>query len=294
MRGRALLWTTAVALGAAAPTARAQEGTLLAPPDARILAAAVEPERASPHAMAAGADTARPPLPAPWWSPLASAVIPGSGQAAQRRRRAVAYVALEGMLLAQFLHARRDGSARRREYRELAELARGEFSDRFPVGNFEYYERMEQFLESGVYDADPGEALVPDVDTTTFNGFTWQLARRTFWEDPEAPPPVDSDAYRSAVDFYRRRAVPPAFRWSWRNALLEQDLFRQTIRRSNSAFRRSSDYLTMLIANHVLSAVDAFVVVRLSGAATRGEYRVHAEVPWAPLGRPGPGGSRSP
>lgn len=224
----------------------------------------------------------------PRWAPLASALVPGAGQALQGLRRAVPYLAIEGFLLTQFMDARRNGRARRREYRDLAITARDAFSERFPTGDFEYYERMQHFVESGAYDVTPGNDLDPETDTATFNGQTWQLARLTYWERPETPPVRTSDEYQRALDFYARRAIAPEFRWSWRNAQFEQDLFSRTIERSNNAFRRSSQYLGVLIANHALSAVDAFVFVRLSqrgGESSRG-YEVQATIPWAPLGRP--------
>lgn len=223
---------------------------------------------------------------APWWAPVASAILPGSGQLVMRQRRGIPYLAAETFLLIQYLSMREDAREFRSEYQRLAQVARSFFTDEFPVGDFEYYERMEQFVASGAYDLSLDGTLAPETDTTTFNGFTWRLARRTYWEDPDVEPPRDSESYQRAVDFYQERAVRDEFRWSWQNAQLEQDLFRQTIQRSNSAFRRTSQYLAVVIANHALSAIDAFVMVRLSrGPARRSEYRIEATVPWAPLGR---------
>ena len=62
-----------------------------------------------------------------------------------------------------------------------------------------------------------------------------------------------------------QRAVTPAFLWSWQDAQLEQDVFRRTIARSNDAYRRAAQDLAVVIANHVLSTVDAYVTVRLRG-----------------------------
>jgi hypothetical protein len=235
------------------------------------------------------------PRRAAWWTPLASAIVPGSGQLVMRQRRGVPYLAAEAFLLVQYLSVRDDAKDFRREYQRLAQVARSFFTNDFPVGDFEYYERMEQFVESGAYNLDPNGGFQPETDTSTFNGFTWRLARRTFWENPDAPPPTDSDAYIRAVGFYEERAVGDAFRWSWQNAQLEQDLFRQTIGRSNSAFRRTSQYLGVLIANHALSAIDAFVMVRVTREpGPSGEYRIEGSLPWAPLGRGGVGSGRSP
>lgn len=226
------------------------------------------------------------PLSAVWWTPLASAVIPGSGQLVMRQGRGVPYLATEAFLLLQYFSIRDDAREFRNEYQRLAEVARSFFTNQFPAGDFEYYERMQQFVESGGYDLDVNGSFQPELDTLTFNGFTWRLARRTYWEDPDVEPARDSDAYQRAVEFYEERAVRDEFRWSWQNAQLEQDLFRQTIQRSNSAFRRTSQYLGVLIANHALSAIDAFVMLRLSRASgPTGEYRIEGRVPWAPFGR---------
>ena len=225
----------------------------------------------------------------PWWAPLASAVAPGTGQLALGQRRGVPYLAVEAFLLAEYAQAVRDGSQRRREYKDLARrVARAFLSQEGPDGDFQYYERMMSKVESGVFDMFPGGEIEPELDTSTFNGKQWHLARATFWENPDAPPARDSEAYQQALDFYLVRAVRPEYRWSWRNAQLEWDLFGRTIERSNDAFRRSAGYLGAVIANHALSAVDAFVTLRIRrgmGARTDG-YGLEASIPWAPFGRP--------
>ena len=221
----------------------------------------------------------------PWWAPLASAVVPGAGQALQGKHRALPYAAAEAFLLIQYVDLRRTGRVQRSEYRDLAQIARSFFTDRFRVGDFEYYERMQNFIESGAFDVNPGGNLEPEPDETTFNGTTWRLARLTYWDDPEIAPPQDSEEFKRAIDFYSNRAIREEFRWSWRNAQFEQDIFSRTIQRSNSAFRLSSQYLGVLIANHALSAVDAFITLRLSrGREPTHTYRLDASIPWAPLG----------
>ena len=200
------------------------------------------------------------------WAPVASAALPGSGQALLEQQRFLPYLALEGYAWLQFLADSREGRRQRSSYRTLARtVARAPLSSVTPSGNWEYYERMEHFVESGAYDVDPGGALQPEPDSTTYNGAVWLLARQTYWPDPSAPSPPSSAAYESALAFYRQRAVTPEYRWSWRNAELEQDVFRRTIARSNDAYRRAAQDLAVVIANHVLSTVDAYVTVRLRG-----------------------------
>ncbi len=223
----------------------------------------------------------------PWWTPLASAALPGAGQAVLKQDRFVAYMAVEGYFWLRFFADRREGLRQRDAYRQLAnDVARAWFSDEKPVGDFEYYERMEHFIESGVFDAVPGGSIQPELDTTTFNGSIWLLARRTYWTDPDTPPPEGSEAYLRAESLYRDRAVLPAFRWSWRDAQLEQDLYRRTISQSNEAFRRAVQDLGVVLANHVLSTVDAYVSVRLQRSVTPDqEYGVTVTIPWEPRGR---------
>jgi hypothetical protein len=223
---------------------------------------------------------------ASWWAPLASAVVPGSGQAMLGQDRFVGYLALEAYGWMRFVVDRREGERQRESYRRLARrVARAYYPGDHPDGDFEYYERMQHWVESGVFDLVPGGEIEPEIDTSTFNGAAWLLARQTFWEDPDAAPPAESSAYRDAMDFYTRRAVRSEYRWSWRNAQLEQDLFARTIARSNTAFRRSIQDVGLLTANHVLSTVDAYVTVRLR-RGDAGSFGFEAAVPWAPFGRP--------
>jgi len=198
------------------------------------------------------------------WAVLASAFIPGTGQAILGQDRFVAYLAVEAYAWARYAADAREGHQARTSYRDLAsEVARRQFSAVRPVGDFDYYERMEKFVASGAYDATPGGDLDPEPDTTTANGAIWLLARQTYWSNPSDPPPRSSPEYRFAEAFYRSRAVTPDYQWSWANARLEYAEFQRTIRKSNNAYRNSLEDLGLVILNHALSTVDAFITVRL-------------------------------
>lgn len=198
------------------------------------------------------------------WAVLASAIVPGSGQAALNQDRFIAYIAVEAYAWARYAADAREGKRARATYRELAsEVARRPFGVTRPLGDFDYYERMEKFAESGAFDAVPGGDLDPEPDEKTANGAIWLLARETYWTDPNTPPGRDEPAWRNAEGFYRERAVQDNYRWSWTNARLEYAEFRRTIRRSNNAYRTSLQDLGLVIANHALSTVDAFITVRL-------------------------------
>ena len=227
------------------------------------------------------------------WSVLASAVLPGTGQALLRQDRVIAYLAVEAYAWARYRADVREGQRARAAYRRLAsEVARRPFSAARPTGDFEYYERMEKFVESGAFDFVEGGDLDPEPDTVTANGAIWLLARQTFWADPFNAPSKDSEEYARAEAFYRERAIGPEYRWSWANAQLEYAEFRRTIRRSNNAYRTSLQDLGLVIANHALSTVDAFITVRLrrQGAAGRSErLELFGSIPF----RGPPGGLRN-
>ncbi|HEX5830315.1 MAG TPA: hypothetical protein VFY16_04980 [Gemmatimonadaceae bacterium] len=209
------------------------------------------------------APAARRP-PEPWQPVAASALLPGAGQLGIGQWRAVIYAAIEGFGWVQ--HARYGADARRQRdrYRALArDVARAPFGGDRPVGDFAYYERMESYVASGAYDRVPGGALEPELDPATFNGAMWALARETYWADPDVTPDPASAAYRDAVAFYQRRATTPEYRWTWQGAAMAHTEFQASLRRSNDARRLAGVALAVLIANHVGSAVDAAISVRL-------------------------------
>ena len=272
-------------------------GTLLAPLQtergAIPLSADGGPNGASPAAPLL--DRTEPPARTsdPRWAPALSAALPGAGQARLGQDRFVGYLAIEGFLWLRYFTDRREGIRQRNAYRDVAlEVSRAPYGGSKPTGDFEYYERMEHWIASGVFDADPGTSgLDPETDTTTFNGAMWLLARRTYWTQPNMPPPVGSPAYLAALSFYEQSAVRPGFEWSWRGARLEQDIYRQHIRRSNDAFRHAISDVGIVIANHVLSTVDAYISLRLRFRAqlqpgAQSNVGFSASIPLARLGGP--------
>jgi hypothetical protein len=205
-----------------------------------------------------------------WLPPVASLVLPGSGQLLSGRDRGMVYLAAEAFVLSRFLQLTHDAHRGADRYRTLAfAVARRGFAATRRDTVFEYYETMEKFTASGEFDSDPGPGLAPEDDPTTYNGSMWLLARRTFWSDPNIPPPPTSPEYQLALQFYRNHAVGPDFRWSWRDAPLEQQEFRATISSSDNAYRRAQNQLGLLLANHLVSAIDALISSRLSAGLRR-------------------------
>lgn len=212
---------------------------------------------------------------------VASAIVPGAGQALLGSRRAIAYGVAEVAGLAVYSVEQRDGSRQRNRYRELSRsVARAQFIPNGPAGDWDYYERMEKYAASGTFDAVPGGSVDPDTDQTTYNGSIWLLARQTYWRDPGASPSPTSPEYQSALAFYAKRAIPPEMRWSWLASLDGFQQYKRAIAGSNSAFKRAEQTAGLVIANHILSAVDAFVSVRLRASQSAdGRMSVTAGIP---------------
>ncbi len=241
---------------------------------ALLLAPALLPwgSRAAGQVPDSGALSPPPPRRAApaWLRPAASLVLPGAGQLLAHQDRGAVYLAVELYSVARIIQLTHEGERQANRFRDLAfEVARRGFAAARRDTVFEYYETMERFTESGQFDRGPGTAFVPETDTATYNGSVWLLARRTFWTDAAVPPDPMSPEYLRAVQFYQQHAVGPAFVWSWRSKPLEQGVFRETIRRSDDAFRTAQNVVGLLLANHVVSAVDALISSRLSVAAGR-------------------------
>jgi hypothetical protein len=226
------------------------------------------------------------------WSIAASAAVPGAGQAMLGLDRFIPYLAIEAYAWLQYVSHSRDARRYRDDYRLLSsKVARAPFSGIRPTGDFAYYERMSHYLESGVLDRVAGGSLDPDTDTTTYNGATWLLARRTYWSSVDEPPDTSSLAWRQALAFYARRAYGSEFRWSWRDADLEYAQFRQLIRRANDSNRQSLTDLGVVLANHLLSTIDAYITVRVRRRAEpasgvgQGSWTITGAVPLSRLRR---------
>ena len=229
-----------------------------------LAAAAVMPVLASAQSLDAARDgiSADKQTASPTVITIASAILPGTGQAIMHQRRSLAYLVFEAATVGFYVRETRDGTRERDRYREISlEVARAQFSPNGPKGEWDYYERMEKFEASGVYDVEPGGQIEPEPDPATYNGSVWLLARQTFWRDPDVPPLRNSGEYVAAVKFYADRAVTAEFRWSWLGAPEAFKKYRLAIAASNSSFRSAEKTVSLILANHFLSAVDAYVSV---------------------------------
>jgi hypothetical protein len=276
LRARAV--ALALVLAACARGAHAQRPVVAG---ASRPASAQDADSAARVGAAVAADTLRRAL--PWWAPLASAVLPGSGQAVMRQTRAAGYAALEVYTWLQFAESRRDARRLRSEYRRIARnTARQPCAAPCPDGDWDYYERLEDpdWIGSGRFDASPGGALDPETADSTYNGFVWSLARDLYLGGRPDVPTTDP-AYQRALAYYQQRAYRDEYAWSWRNGQAQLSEYRLAIARRNSADRAATNALGVVVANRVLSLVDAFVTVRARRLGPNGPAEFSATVPWS-------------
>jgi hypothetical protein len=259
-----------VSFAAAARAARVAAGAALAATALSLVAARPAAAQSGPRdfaraASAAPADAASIPLlQRRWVRPVASLLVPGSGQLLGGQARGLLYLAAEVWVVSRAVAAHGRGSSEAAAFRSLAfRVARRQFTTQPLDGPWDYYEAMANWPESGAFDSDPGPGFAPERDSTTYNGHLWRLAEQTFFANPDSAPASDSPAFLAAMAFYRSHAVSDPYRWSWRNARLEQDVYRSTIRSSDAAYQQATNWLGALVLNHLSSAIDAFITFRL-------------------------------
>lgn len=204
------------------------------------------------------------------YAPLVSAVVPGGGQIILGDNRFVAYLAVEVLAWWKYRKDTREQADQEALFKDIARrVARSHFSATLPDADWAYYEQMRDFLESGAYSMTDQGPLVPETDPLTYNGSRWQLALATHATDLQA-----------ALAQYQRVAIRPEFRWSWRNAQLQYDIFKRTTDSRNDAYHAAVTDLMILGANHVLSMVDAFVTFRLQVQPEDGRTKIGANLRW--------------
>lgn len=202
---------------------------------------------------------------------IASAVLPGAGQYYAKADRWPPFIAVEVWAWVKYLQRRDHGEDLERRYRDLAwSVARRISAAERRDSVFTYYEAVGQHAESGLFDAEPRTpTLEPERDVRTFNGEQWEIAKRLFFRGTN--PAVGSPEYERALAYYRTHAIPPGYIWSWRNSELEFREYRETISRSDEAHRSATRMLGVILANHLVSAVDALVIARVQALS---EHRI--------------------
>jgi len=197
---------------------------------------------------------------------LYSALLPGLGQRELDKGRWLAYLAVEAAAWIAFGQARWSATDRRGQYQDLAWDVARSFNGPRTDGDFPYYESMEKFLASGTFDTDPTvPGIQPEMDLSTFNGRAWSLVTEIHFPPGVNPGPGDPE-YAAALVDYQTRAYDERFEWSWAGQAAALADYMDLIDSSDTSFRRSTQFLGVVIANHLLSGIDAFMTERIQGA----------------------------
>jgi len=191
-----------------------------------------------------------------------SLFLPGLGQHTLGQKRKWLYAGLEAVGWVVYLERRSAGSDYRDRYRDWAwDEGRIQSGPRID-GDFEYYETLSKWARSGAYDADPGrDGIQPEGDPSTYNGSIWALAERIYLPGGDPVPETDP-AYQDALGYYRARAYDMAFLWDWSPTPGGKEEMARLIEASDDRFRQATTTLGLVIANHVISAADAYLASR--------------------------------
>lgn len=266
-RTLALLAIVVVALLSASPTrAQSVDG-------ARAAVSVFVPPAidARDSTAAAPAFLARPSPSLRRYAALASFIVPGSGQYLLGNDRVVGYLAVELLAWWKYSKDNAERAAREREFKDLAlRVSRAPFPSTFPDSGWLYYEWMRDDIESGQFSLATSGPTVPETNPATYNGKRWALAQTT------------QPSYEAALAQYEREAIRPEYRWSWRDAQLQWDIYKRLTDKRNDAARAAIVDLIVIRANHFLSMIDAFATGRLqTQASTRsGRTSIGASFKW--------------
>ena len=213
-------------------------------------------------------DQADQPGPSPEQAFFLSLLLPGGGQFALGQRRWMAYGVAEVGGLIWILERRSTAHGFQDEYRDLAwtSARSGVGSGPRFDGDFDYYEVLSKWTRSGAHDRDPVSAGVqPETDPATFNGSIWARARALF-SIPDGSDDTHPD-HAKALDHYEEHAYGSSFLWDWSADSSAQARLGSLIKKSDDTFQNARILTGVVVANHVLSAVDAFVSARLRQAS---------------------------
>jgi hypothetical protein len=185
-----------------------------------------------------------------------SLVVPGAGQVRQRRwAEGFAFAGLELLGWWFWAEQRATGGRFRDRYRSLAD-ASARLAPSASSGDFEYFERMGQWLRSGAFDADQGQpGLQPETDLSTWNGAQWRLAANLHLQGNIGALP-GSAGYEAALAVYRSRAYGEGLLWDWSADPDAQLEFRSLMKRSDEGFRRAGLAVGMIVANHLAAPIE--------------------------------------
>ena len=191
---------------------------------------------------------------------LLSLALPGLGQHQLGKSRKWLFAGLEVAAWVMYMERRSAAGSLRDDYQDFAwQVGRIQAGPRVDT-DFNYYETLSKWDRSGVFDRDPASrGLEPEEDPATFNGTIWARAQAMFLGGGGQP----GDAgFAQALEYYEARAYETEFLWDWSRTTGGRSRLGELISESDSRFRQATTALGVVIANHLASAVDAFLSTR--------------------------------
>ena len=191
---------------------------------------------------------------------LLSLALPGLGQHQLGKSRKWLFAGLEVAAWVVYMERRSAGGSLRDDYRDFAwQVGRIQVGPRVDA-DFNYYETLSKWDRSGAFDRDAASSgLQPEEDPATFNGTIWARAQAIFLGGGGQPGDV---GFAQALEYYEARAYETEFLWDWNRTTGGRSRLGEIISESDSRFRQATTALGVVIANHLVSAVDAFLSTR--------------------------------
>jgi hypothetical protein len=210
---------------------------------------------------------------------LLGLLVPGLPQFFDGKIRSYGYFAVEGAGVAGLVLLTAKGSSHEKRYLNLARAARGNFlypgfrnnpeEETNPMlpGFGEYYEDLLKWPSSGDFDNDPSRAGVqPETDPRTYNGHQWEIAQMNNYSASSGgiPVPASPAEEQAALETYKRQVYPSQYNWDWTGLDEENDEYHRLFDKSEDAYRGRIKFTAILLANHLVSALDVLVAERIN------------------------------
>jgi len=210
---------------------------------------------------------------------LLGLLVPGLPQFFDGKIRSYGYFAVEGVGVVGLILLTAEGGSNEKRYINLARVARGNFvypgfrnnpeegTDPILPGMGEYYEDLLKWPSSGDFDNDPSRSgIQPETDPRTYNGHQWEIAQINNYSAANGgiPVPASPAEEQAALESYKRQVYPSQYNWDWTGLDQENDEYHRLFDKSENAYRSRVKFTAILLANHLVSALDVLVAERIN------------------------------
>lgn len=210
-------------------------------------------------------------------------LVPGLPQYLRGQRRAYAFFAAEAAGISGIVYYNVQAHNRRNNYYLMARKARNNFvlgglrnnptevPDVLLGGYGEYYEDLTKWASSGDFDKDPSlVGIQPETDRRTYNGHQWHIAKINNYSGSHGGLPVAMSAEEEAraLEAYLRAVYPLEYNWDWTGLDAKFTEYDRVFDSAEVSYRRRNSFTIVLIANHILSAVDMLIMEKINQAGS--------------------------